>query len=235
MPYWWWILPAVAGLLALALLVAGLSALAGRRPYRALGGIFTGGILLAASAALLLLGLDIQTFSRLSYERPVATIALHQTGDKQFDATLVRSVNYSVQGVDTPAPTGSADVGPPIYPLKGDEWRIEARMLKWKPWINMLGLDARYRLERLSGEFTDTAAELSGPRSTYDLRPANDDNRLTRLSARLHQVRLVDTVYGSAALMPMADGARYSLAMTQTGLVARPMNDQAIQAVGGWK
>jgi hypothetical protein len=235
MPYWWWILPALAGLLALGLFAAGVSALSRRHPYRAMGGIFTGGLLLAASAALLLLGLDVQTFSRLSYERPVATITLHQTGDKQFDATLVRSVDYSAQGPDTPAPTGSVDIAPPTFPLKGDEWRVEARVLKWKPWMNVLGLDARYRLERLSGEFTDTALEQAGPRSTYDLRPATDDNRLTRLSARLHQARLVDTVYGSAALMPMADGAQYSLAMTQAGLVARPTNDQAVQAVGGWK
>jgi len=35
--------------------------------------------------------------------------------------------------------------------------------------------------------------------------------------------------------MPMADGAQYAFAMTQTGLVARPANDQAAQAVGGWK
>jgi hypothetical protein len=235
MPYWWWILPAMAGVLALGLLAGGLSALVRRHPYRAWGGIFSGGVLLAAAAVLLLLGLDIQTFSRLTYERPVATIALHQTGDKQFDATLVRSVNYNAVGVHTPTPTGSADVGPPTYPLKGDEWRIEARVLKWKPWINVLGLDARYRLERLSGEFTDIALEQNGPHSAYDLRPVSDDDRLTRLSTRLHQARLVDTVYGSAALMPMADGAQYALSMTQAGLVARPTNDQAVQAVGGWK
>jgi len=124
---------------------------------------------------------------------------------------------------------------PQTYALKGDEWRVEARVLKWKSWANMLGLDARYRLERLSGEFSDVALEQTGPRSTYALRPANDDNRLTCLSGRLHQARMVDTVYGSAALMPMADGAQYALAITQAGLIARPANDQAVQAVGGWK
>jgi hypothetical protein len=235
MPSWWWIVPALAGLLALTVLTDGLTALARRRPYRALGEIGVGGAVLVLAAMAALLGMDIQTFSRLSYERPVATIALHQTGDKQFDATLVREVDYSAQGMDTPAPIGSVDVAPPTFPLKGDEWRVEARVLKWKSWANVLGLDARYRLERLSGEFTDTAQEQTGPRSTYDLRPVTDDNRLTRLSARLQQARLVDTVYGSAALMPMADGAQYSLAMTQAGLVARPTNDQAVQAVGGWK
>jgi len=230
MPYWWWILPTVAGLLALGLLAGGIGALARHRPYRALGGIFTGGALLALSAIVLLVGLDIQTYSRLTYERPVATLALHRTGDNQFDATLAQ------------ADTVGAAYTPPAsqtYALKGDEWRVEARVLKWKSWANMLGLDARYRLERLSGEFTDAALEQTGPRSAYDLRPMGDDNRLARLSerlsGRLRQARLVDAVYGSATLMPMADGAQYALTMTQTGLIARPANDEATQAVGAWK
>jgi len=66
MPYWWWTLPALAGLPALALLAGGIGAIARHRPYRALGEIFTGGALLALAAVILLVGLDIQTFSRLT-------------------------------------------------------------------------------------------------------------------------------------------------------------------------
>lgn len=79
MPYWWWILPGSAGLLALGLLAGGIGAMARNRPYRALGEIFTGGALLAAAAIILLLGLDVQTYSRLTYARPVAVLALHGT------------------------------------------------------------------------------------------------------------------------------------------------------------
>ncbi|HEX4504742.1 MAG TPA: hypothetical protein VH722_03350 [Alphaproteobacteria bacterium] len=232
MPSWWWILPALAGLLAVGLLAGGISAVARRRPYWAAGELLTGGTLLALAAVILLLGLDIQTFSRLTYERPVATLALHRTGDNQFEATLAQ------EDTVTPSFALGAAYTPPAsktYPLSGDEWRVEARVLKWKPWANMLGLDALYRLDRLSGEYADTAQEQTAPRSAYDLRPANGSGGLGAVSARLHRARLVDTVYGSAALMPMADGAQYSLAMTQTGLVARPANDQAVQAVGGWK
>jgi len=227
MPYWWWFVPVVAGLLALAVLLGGLAAV-GRRPLRAMAELVSGGALLAIAAASLALGLDIQTFSRLTDERPVATILLHQVGDKQFDATVTLADPVTPAFATQPA---KAPPAPQAYPLKGDEWRVEAR----KPWAEMLGLDARYRLERLSGEFTDTGQELSGPRSVYALRPAGDGNGLFRLSKRLNEAQLVDTLYGSAALMPMADGAQYSLAMTQTGLVARPANDQAAQAVGGWK
>jgi hypothetical protein len=66
MPCWWWILPAFAGLLALGLLAEGIRAMARHRPYWALGEIFTGGALLALAAITLLLGLDIQTYSRLT-------------------------------------------------------------------------------------------------------------------------------------------------------------------------
>ena len=36
----------------------------------------------------------------------------------------------------------------------------------------------------------------------------------------------VDAVYGSATYLPMADGARYEVSITQSGLIARPLNEQ---------
>jgi hypothetical protein len=223
MPYWWWIVPALIGFLALSIFAAGLAALACRRPYRALGGIAGGGLMLAAAGAALLFGFDVQTYYRLTYEQPVATVDLHQTGDKTFDVT-----------VDQPAADGIA-AQPWRYTLQGDEWRMEARVLKWKPWANVLGLDARYRLNRLAGEYADPAAERDGKHSVYDLPPSGHDGTIDRLSRQLDKAHIVDTVYGSAALMPMADNARYEVWITQSGLIARPANDQAVQAVGNWK
>ena len=66
MPYWWWILPALAAFLALGLLAGGIGALARHKPYWALGELLSGGALLALAAIVLLLGLDIQTYSRLT-------------------------------------------------------------------------------------------------------------------------------------------------------------------------
>jgi hypothetical protein len=223
MPYWWWIVPALIGFLALSVLAMGLGALVRRRPYRALGGSAGGSLLLAVAGAALLVGLNVQTYYRLTYEQPVATVDLHQTGDKSFDATIEQP------------PTGRAAAQSAKYALRGDEWRMEARVLKWKPWANMLGLDARYRLNRLAGEYTDVAAERDGQHNVYDLPLVGNDDAIGRLSHRLDEADIVDTVYGSAALMPMADNARYELWMTQSGLVARPANDQAAQAVGNWK
>jgi len=222
--HWWlfpWLAaPALIALLGLIVLAAGIGALVRRRPYSAIGGIFSGGMFLALAAIILLLGLDIQTYRQLSYERPVATVELHRTGDNAFDVTVAEAASAQQ---------------PRSFHLSGDEWRIEARVLKWKPWANVLGLDARYRLERLAGEFTDSAAEAAGPHSLVDLGGQDGQGQLVDWGQRLNRLNLIDTLYGSAAIMPMADGAIYTLSMTQTGLLARPANDAAADAVKQWK
>ncbi len=46
---------------------------------------------------------------------------------------------------------------------------------------------------------------------------------------------VVDTLYGSGAAMPMADGATYEVWITQSGLLARPTNEKAREASAtGW-
>ena len=46
---------------------------------------------------------------------------------------------------------------------------------------------------------------------------------------------LADALYGSAAFVPMAEGAEYAVTVSTSGLVVRPVNDAARKALGGWK
>lgn len=231
MAWWWWIAPAAVGLIGLVLLVRGLGALFRGHPVSGLLGIVGGGGFAAAAAIATLLALDIQTYARLTYERPVATISTRQLGPQYFEATVIQPA----RGEGQPAATN-------LYPLHGDEWRIEAQVLKWKPWANVLGLDTQYRLDRLSGRYSSIAQELNAERSVHDLSNGEAVHGLPwRISAwdmaRKYRryVDAVDTLYGGAAYMPMADGARYEVWVTQSGLIARPANDRARTAsAGGW-
>lgn len=225
-PVWWLAVPGAVALLALMVFLGAIGAIARRRPLSAFTGLLVAVAIAGAAVAILLLGTNIQTYRRLAWEHPVAVIDVHRTGERSFEATLTE--------VPAQPEFGQAPAAPPpqTYPLLGDEWRLEARMLKWKPWANLLGLDSRYRLERLAGEFTDTATEQAGPHSVVDLRRPAEEGQLWKLTNRLNRAHLIDTVYGSAAIMPAADGARYELSMTQSGLVARPANDVAKQAIG---
>ncbi len=227
---WWWAIPAVVGVLGVLVLFGGLRSLFSGKIFSGGMGSLLGGGLAAAAVALALLGLNIQTYARLTYERPVATIDLKQVSPQFFEATIVQP------GTEEAGATART------YPLHGDEWRIEALVLKWKPWANVLGLDSQYRLDRLSGRYHDTAQEISAVRSVHDLsgRPAADQREWWDLDifdvARKHQwLQAVDTLYGGGVYMPMADGARYEVWMTQSGMIARPANPAANAAsAGGW-
>lgn len=229
MVWWWWIAPCVVGLAGLVLLAQGLGAVFRGRWGRGLPAGAGGAGLAAAAAIAGLLALDVQTYGRLTDERPVAAIETRRLGPQYFEVTVIQPD----RGEAAPALTN-------LYPLHGDEWRIEAQVLKWKPWANVLGLDAQYRLDRLSGRYRSVEQELNAPRSVHALggQPSPLPWRISLWdTARRYRawVRPVDTLYGGAAYMPMADGARYEVWITQSGLVARPANEAARAAsAGGW-
>jgi hypothetical protein len=89
-------------------------------------------------------------------------------------------------------------------------------------------------LDRIGGRYTRLEDERSQPRSVYSLnQPQRID--LWDLVHRYHSwVPWMDALYGSATFLPMADGALYEIKVSQSGLVARPLNQAARDAVAGW-
>lgn len=176
-------------------------------------------LLVAVAAALFLVATNLHTYARLTHEQPVADLAFRQQGPQQFLTTLTR------------APSGDVET----FLLYGDEWQLDARVLKWRGWANLLGLDARYRLERVSGRYRDVEQERSAPRTVYGLAatPAIDLWAISRANPRW--LPFVDALYGSATYLPMADGARYHVTISQSGLLARPTNSEAESATRGWQ
>ena len=226
MVWWWWIAPAAAARLGSVVLIRGLGSLFSGRFVGGLFGSAVGGALLAAGAVTALAALDVQTYARLTYERPVASLETRQLGPQLFEVTLTE-----------PPSEANATGRSQRYEVHGDEWRIEARVLKWKPWANILGLDSQYRLDRLSGRYESTQDELTAPRSAYDLGPEPGNVDLWKIARKSKRYApMVDSLYGGGAFMPMADGARYEVWLTQNGLIARPTNPAANAAgAGGWR
>jgi len=124
---------------------------------------------------------------------------------------------------------------PRDYNVRGDEWQIDARVLKWRAIGNLLGFDTVYRLERLSGRYGDIQSERSAPRTVHEL--AQDPGvDFWSVARRYHEyLPLADALYGSATYVPMAEGAEYVVTVSASGLVVRPANDAARKAVGDWK
>ncbi len=183
-----------------------------RARFLAAGGSALMGLLLLTGAGLFfVISLNLHTYARLTYERPVAVLVFEQRSPQHFRATLTEMPGGEMQ----------------IFVLAGDEWQLDARVLKWKGWANLLGLDAQYRLERVSGRHRDLGQGRRAERTVYGL-SENPGVDLWQLSTQYpNWLPFVDAVYGSATYMPMANGARYEVSITQSGLIARPLNPAA--------
>lgn len=175
-------------------------------------------VLFLIALAIALLGVNLLTYQRLSREEPAVEARFTRAGDQRFDALLTY-------------PSGATQQ----LALAGDEWQIDARVLKWRPFANLLGFDTAYRLERISGRYADIARERDAERTVYALNPPDRIDVWALVRTWRRYVPWVDALYGSAVYLPMTDGARFEVVVTQSGLVARPLNDAARQAVGAWK
>lgn len=107
--------------------------------------------------------------------------------------------------------------------IAGDEWQLDARVIKWDVRAVMLGAPPLYQLDRVSGRYRDIATEREAPRSVVALSPQRLFD-LWHLKQRFPRwLPWVDADYGSAAYLPLVDGGRYTVTLAAAGgLVARP-------------
>jgi hypothetical protein len=160
-------------------------------------------------------GVSIHGYRALTYEQVVATIRTDPTGPQRFNAL----VTY---------PDGRAET----FDICGDAIYIDAHILKWQPWVNVMGLHTVYELDRVAGRFDDLADERARPRAVYSLaRPKPLDlfdvaRRFRLLSA------LVDAEYGSATFVGARGLAVYEILVSTSGLLARPVAMPRASAAG---
>jgi hypothetical protein len=173
-------------------------------------------LLLAIAAFVIAISVNLNTYHRLTRDLPVAEVRFQRIEPQHFWADVMIKNN-----------TRTLD-------LRGDEWQIDARVLKWHGAAVLIGFDTLYRLDRLSGRYWDLSKEKTGPRTVYSLseEPGLDLWMIAKRYARW--IPWADAVYGSATYMPMVDGAHYTVSVGSSGLLARPANDIARKAVGQW-
>ncbi|MGH8273881.1 MAG: cation/multidrug efflux pump [Gammaproteobacteria bacterium] len=205
-------------LLALALILNGGRHLRRRRLVRG-GANGVGGLLVGLIVAIvLLIGINLLTYARFTAERPVGDIRFHQLGPERYAVVLVRH-----DGKMTRATLG------------GDEWQLDARIIKWQGVATVLGFKPLYRLERLSGRYENVHEARTQPASIVPLADNPGLNLWDIAHRQASWLPLVDASYGTATYLPMADGALYHVSLSTTGLLARPANAAARRAVKNWE
>jgi glucan phosphoethanolaminetransferase (alkaline phosphatase superfamily) len=98
------------------------------------------GILLLSTGILLLtVALNIHTYQRLTYEQEIARLTFQQLAPQKYNVSIIYNTKDDKQE----------------FLLEGDEWQMDARILRWSPSAQLLGLNAQHRLERISGRYQD--------------------------------------------------------------------------------
>jgi hypothetical protein len=210
--------PALALLLGAFGLLGGLLAirrmLDGRR-WSALGHAVAGVLLIGVALASWPLVRHLERYEHLAPARPIADLVFARSGPDRYHATLTHLPGGRMQ----------------VLELSGNEWRLDARVLGWRPWTASLGLRPRYRIERLASRHRGTVLADGSPGTRHELAgfAAGDPWQLAREQRRWH--RLIDAQEAVGPFVPMTDGARFRVSFGPDGLRATPLNAVAERSV----
>lgn len=163
-----------------------------------------GTLLVVLAISLASTGVLLRQYGWLMEDSPAATLELRELAPQRYVALL--------------SATGRE---PREFELTGDQWQLDARVIRWTLPGQLAGLAPVYRFERLSGRYGDPRQELALERSVHDLREGWD---FWEVKQRwFASLPIADARWGSAAYLPMLDGARYEVFVSpRGGLVAKP-------------
>lgn len=181
---------------------------------RGMGGV----VFIALAAGLTLVALDLYSYQQLLVDKPIARVAFQQVDRQKFIATV------------TLEDSGETSE----FYLRGDQWQIDARVIRWKGPLRTLGGKPGFRLDRISGRYLSLQDERTQERTVYALNENEYGMDIWAWAREREQVPWVDAAYGSATFLPMADGAEFQLALAHSGLLAKPLNEPAKRAVNTW-
>lgn len=188
-----------------------------RRLLRAGGSVFSSAVSAVIATAAVTLTFSYLSYSRLTAEQIVSSIEFRRVSGEEYQARLMIP--------------GEKDR---FLNLRGDEWQMDARLVNWTPPATILGLDPIYRLERLSGRYSEIDREINEARTVHALSPSQPMD-VWQVAQRFPILLPgVDAYYGTATYLPMVDGARFEVSLSRDALIARPANDIAREAVGRW-
>jgi hypothetical protein len=107
------------------------------------------------------------------------------------------------------------------FDVAGDQWVLEGDILKWRNWLNFLGLHTRYRLTRLRSRYLEASDEITKPSSVYPL-VKNENHPFWKFLYKYGpRLPMVSTVYGNAVFQASGEDAIYRIYVGTSGFIAR--------------
>lgn len=201
----------LAALFGLILLALACQRLIHARYYSATGHILSGFALLIAAALTFVVSLNLGSYASTT-TTAVAEIGFKKNAEQSYRVTLVR------------LPAGDQQV----FTLNGDDWQLDARILKWQDWASSLGLDKQFRLERLSARYREAPKNPPSAANVYELSGNPGFDVWQWAIVRPEKPSFLDPVYGSTEFFPMGDGIKYRVAVGEDGLIVNTVGTVSV-------
>jgi hypothetical protein len=193
------------GVIGLLQMATGFVALFRRQPLGFTIRTLIGIAVVALGFAATTLALGVQGYAALTRETLAATITVSPSGPQRFDARVK-----------------FADGREAAFVLAGDELYVDAHILKWRPFANVLGLHTAYELDRIAGRYRSAEQEQKGLRTVYPIGTPRLIDLFELRSRYAWLAPLVDAEYGSASFVPVTQPAELEVRVSTTGLLIRP-------------
>lgn len=160
---------------------------------------------------------DVSSYRPLPADKPVATLAFHADGQQRYRVE-VDSLSKSSH-----------------FTLEGDLWQLDLRMLEWKGLATLIGLEPGFRLGQMTGRYlaVEQQDQTRHPRVVLSESLAGIDLWLGVQRCQCAPL-LIDAQLRRVSYLPIADGAEYAIELAPTGLLAKPLNAAAEQALKDW-
>jgi hypothetical protein len=112
------------------------------------------------------------------------------------------------------------------FDIAGDQWVLEGDILKWRSWLNFLGLHTRYRLTRLRSRYLQTSDEMTRPSTVHPL-VENENNPLWKYLYKYGpRLPMVSTVYGNAVFQLSGEDGIFRVYVGTSGFIARKIESK---------
>lgn len=198
------IIAIVFAALSLGFLLGAVASIRKRRFMGSVFGIVLTLLFLSLSALFATISISTQGYRALTREEVAATVVVDRLSPTRFKASFT-----------------FADGREEVFTLAGDEFYVDAHILKWKPFANVLGLHTNYELDRVAGRYLRVEDEQSMRRTVYPLAEEKPVN-MYDLRSRFPLLKpLVDAEYGSATFIAVDDWGKFEVRVSTTGLLIR--------------
>jgi len=191
-------------LLCIIFLFAFIASLRRKRFFGAVRNFTFAFLMLTLSLLFGTISISIQGYNALTREELAATVEIFPVSKQIFIARIT-------------FPDGSEKQ----FKLEGDEFYIDAHILKWKSLANLFGLHTYYELDRIAGRYTDIEDETNKNRTVYSVA---EDKLINAFDLRIKYPFLsflVDAEYGSASFIATNAHKNLKIMVSTTGLLIR--------------